>query len=89
MVDFDNALNRFRQIFDRSKILESPGLKNILIVLDETKDREEFIFHLIKEVKMELKIRFLDWNAGIPVAMLNQKTAKRIGIHTKDMISMM
>ena len=32
MVDFDNALNRFRQIFDRSKILESPGLKNILIV---------------------------------------------------------
>ena len=49
MVDFDNALNRFRDIFDRSKILESPGLKNILIVLDETEDREEFIFQLIKQ----------------------------------------
>lgn len=49
MVDLDNALNRFRQIFDQSKILESPDLKNILIVLDETKDREEFIFHLIKQ----------------------------------------
>ena len=50
MVDFDNALNRFRDIFDRSKILESPGLKNILIVLDETEDREEFIFQLIKQL---------------------------------------
>ncbi|MFX0014801.1 MAG: hypothetical protein ACFFB2_00625 [Promethearchaeota archaeon] len=49
MVDLDNALNRFRQIFDQSKILESPDLKNILIVLDETKDREKFIFHLIKQ----------------------------------------
>ncbi|MFX0173747.1 MAG: hypothetical protein ACFE9L_17840 [Candidatus Hodarchaeota archaeon] len=49
MVDFDEALSRFRQIFDQSKILDSPDLKNILIVLDETKDREEFIFSLIKQ----------------------------------------
>ncbi len=49
MVDFDDALSRFRQIFDQSKILDSPDLKNILIVLDETKSREEFIFHLIKQ----------------------------------------
>jgi hypothetical protein len=49
MVDLDNALNRFRQIFDQSKILDSPDLKNVLVVLDETKDREELIFHLIKQ----------------------------------------
>jgi len=49
MVDFDNALRRFRQIFDQSKLFETPDLKNILIVLDETKEREEFIFHLIRQ----------------------------------------
>jgi putative thymidine phosphorylase len=36
---------------------------------------------------MELKIRILNWTAGIPSAMLNQKTAKRLGIQTKDRIS--
>jgi len=36
---------------------------------------------------MELKIRILNWVAGIPSAMLNQKTAKRLGIQTKDRIS--
>ncbi|MFX0182899.1 MAG: hypothetical protein ACFE95_07440 [Candidatus Hodarchaeota archaeon] len=60
MVDFDDALSRFRQIFDQSKILDSPDLKNILIVLDETKDREEFIFNLIKQFheRWESKITF-------------------------------
>jgi len=36
---------------------------------------------------MELKIRILNWVAGVPSAMLNQKTAKRLGIQTKDRIS--
>jgi len=36
---------------------------------------------------MDLKIRILNWTAGIPSAMLNQKTAKRIGIQTKDRVS--
>lgn len=36
---------------------------------------------------MELKIRFLNWSAGLPVAMLNYKTAKKIGVHTKDRVS--
>jgi hypothetical protein len=60
MVDFDDALSRFRQIFDQSKILDSPDLKNILIVLDETKDREEFIFNLIKQFheRWESKVTF-------------------------------
>ncbi len=36
---------------------------------------------------MELKVKFLKWSAGIPVAMLNQKTAKKIGVHVQDKIS--
>ena len=36
---------------------------------------------------MELKIKFLKWSAGLPVAMLNKKTATKMGIHTKDRIS--
>jgi len=36
---------------------------------------------------MELKVKFLKWSAGLPTAMLNKKTAEKIGIHTKDRIS--
>ena len=36
---------------------------------------------------MELKIKLLKWSAGIPVAMLNKKTAKKVGVHIKDKIS--
>jgi len=36
---------------------------------------------------MELKVKLLKWSAGLPVAMLNKKTAKKIGIHTADRIS--
>jgi AMP phosphorylase len=36
---------------------------------------------------MELKIKLLKWSAGLPVAMLNEKTANKIGVHTKDRIS--
>ncbi|MCK5149899.1 thymidine phosphorylase [Candidatus Pacearchaeota archaeon] len=36
---------------------------------------------------MELKIKILKWSAGIPVAMMNKKTAEKIGIHIKDKIS--
>ncbi|MFH1801328.1 MAG: thymidine phosphorylase [archaeon] len=35
---------------------------------------------------MELKVKFLEWYADVPVAMLNQKTAERIGVHIKDRI---
>lgn len=35
---------------------------------------------------MELKVRILDWNAGVPVAMLNGKTAEKLGIHIRDRI---
>jgi AMP phosphorylase len=35
---------------------------------------------------MKLKVKFLKWSAGLPVAMLNIKTAKKIGVHGKDRI---
>ncbi len=35
---------------------------------------------------MELKIKFLKWSAGIPVAMLNEKTAEKMGAHLLDRI---
>ena len=35
---------------------------------------------------MELKIKFLKWSAGLPVAMLNKETAKEIGVHAKDRV---
>jgi len=35
---------------------------------------------------MELKIKLLKWSAGIPVAMLNKKTAKQLGIRIQDRI---
>jgi putative thymidine phosphorylase len=36
---------------------------------------------------MELKVKFLKWSAGIPVAMINSETASKIGIHPLDRIS--
>lgn len=36
---------------------------------------------------MELKVRLLKWSAGIPVAMLNEITAEKIGVQIKDRIS--
>ena len=35
---------------------------------------------------MELKIKLLDWSTGLPVVMLDEETAKRLGVHTKDRI---
>lgn len=35
---------------------------------------------------MQLKIKFFKWSAGIPVAMLNEKTAERMGVHILDRI---
>ncbi len=36
---------------------------------------------------MILKIKFLKWSTGVPVAMLNKKTAIQLGVHAKDRIS--
>lgn len=36
---------------------------------------------------MELKIKSLNWSAGLPIVMLNKKTAEKMGVHTGDRIS--
>lgn len=36
---------------------------------------------------MELKIKTLKWSAGLPVAMINKKTAKKLGLHIQDRVS--
>ena len=36
---------------------------------------------------MKLKVKFLKWSAGVPVAMLNIDTAEAMGIHLMDRIS--
>ena len=35
---------------------------------------------------MELKIKFLKWSAGVPVVMLNTRTAEKLGAHATDRI---
>lgn len=37
---------------------------------------------------MELKIKLLKWSAGLPVAILNYKTAEKIGAHPQDMVTL-
>ena len=36
---------------------------------------------------MELKIKTWDWSAGLPVAMLNRKTAEKLSVHPEDRIN--
>jgi len=36
---------------------------------------------------MKLKVKLLKWSAGVPVVMLNPKTANQIGVHIKDRVS--
>jgi len=36
---------------------------------------------------MKLKVKLLTWTAGIPVAMLKEKTAEKIGLRAKDRVS--
>lgn len=36
---------------------------------------------------MRLKIKFLKWTTGIPVAIIHPETAKKLGVHAKDRVS--
>lgn len=35
---------------------------------------------------MELKVKLLEWSAGLPVVMINKKTADKIGVHANERI---
>ncbi len=37
---------------------------------------------------MKLKVKFLKWSAGVPVAMLHKDTAAKMGVHIKGRISL-
>lgn len=37
---------------------------------------------------MKLKTKFLNWSAGLPVAMMNKKTAAKMGVNTRGRISL-
>jgi len=39
---------------------------------------------LKKRIKMKVKIKISDWEAGIPVIMLRKKTAEKLGVHPKQ-----
>ncbi len=36
---------------------------------------------------MKLKVKFLNWSAGMPVAIIHPETAKSLGVHAKDRVS--
>ena len=36
---------------------------------------------------MKLKVKFLKWRAGLPVAMLHYKTAEKLGVHLQGTIT--
>lgn len=36
---------------------------------------------------MELKVKTSEWSAGLPVAILNHKTAEKLGVHAGDRVS--
>jgi len=36
---------------------------------------------------MRLKIKFLDWSTGMPVAIIHPDTARELGVHAKDRVS--
>jgi len=36
---------------------------------------------------MELKVKISEWSAGLPVAILNHKTAEKLGVHAGDRVS--
>ena len=35
---------------------------------------------------MRFKVKFIKWDAGVPVVMLDKKTAEEIGVHTKERV---
>ena len=36
---------------------------------------------------MKLKIKLIDWTAGFPAAMIDDKTAEKLGVNTQDRVS--
>jgi len=59
MNHFENSIKKFQEIFDKSKISDQTEIKNVLLVFDETKDREEFIFNLVEQLNERTNASFI------------------------------
>jgi hypothetical protein len=59
MDHFENSIKKFQEIFEKSKISDQTDIKNVLLVLDETKDREDFIFNLVEQLNERTNASFI------------------------------
>jgi len=59
MDNIENSIKRFQEIFNKSKISDQIDIKNILLVLDETKVREDFIFNLVEQLNERTNASFI------------------------------
>jgi hypothetical protein len=59
MNSFENSIKKFQEIFIKSKISDQADIKNILLVLDETEDREDFIFNLVEQLNERTNASFI------------------------------
>ena len=56
MDNFENSIKKFQEIFKKSKVSDQIDIKNILLVLDETKERKNFIFNLLSQFFKSLEL---------------------------------
>lgn len=59
MDNFENSIKKFQEIFKNSKVSDKIDIKNILLVLDETKEREDFIFNLVEQLNERTNASFI------------------------------
>jgi hypothetical protein len=58
MDNFEDSIKKFQEIFKKSRISYQTDIKNILLVLDETKDRDDFIFNLVEQLNERTNASF-------------------------------
>ena len=59
MDNFENSIKKFQEVFKKSKVSDQIDIKNILLVLDETKEREDFIFNLVEQLNERTNASFI------------------------------
>ncbi len=59
MDNFENSIKKFQEIFKKSKVSAQIDIKNILLVLDETKEREDCIFNLVEQLNERTNASFI------------------------------
>jgi len=59
MDNFENSIKKFQEIFKKSRVSDQIDIKNILLVLDETEDRGDFIFNLVEQLNERTNASFI------------------------------